>query len=46
MDVIELRYEALRLYRLAQNEPDCGEKQRLTHAAEAAAAQADTLIEE
>jgi hypothetical protein len=46
MDIIELRYEVLRLYRLAQNESDHGEKQRLTHAAEAAAARADGLIED
>ena len=46
MDLIELRYEALRLYRLAQNEADNSEKHRLTRAAEAAASRADGLIED
>ena len=46
MDVVELRYEALRLYRLAQSEPDYSERLRLTLAADAAAERADRLIDE
>jgi hypothetical protein len=46
MDFIELRYEALKLYRLAQSEPDYSERLRLTLAADAAAERADRLIDE